>query len=136
MELLFYLSKLNNIPYKFVSDYKLLLVCLGLQTATSSFPPPYCHVSLKTLRNKAESELVDGKGCGDPRTFGSLRKDYEKFLELKCNKTRAKDCYSMVIPPIFCEDDSVLVSEKCIFQSFITSWVLSTTLFLKEWFQP
>ena len=29
-ELLFSLSKLNNIPYKFVSDYKLLLVCLGL----------------------------------------------------------------------------------------------------------
>ena len=115
MELLFSLSKLNNIPYKFVSDYKLLLICLGLQTAVSSFPSPYCHVSLRTLRNKAEPDVVDGKGCGDPRTFGSLRKDHEKFLELKCNKARAKDCYSTVNPPIFCEDDSVLVSEKCIF---------------------
>ena len=50
MKILFELTKLNNIPYKFVADFKLTLIVNGLQTATSSYPSPVCFVSLNCLR--------------------------------------------------------------------------------------
>ena len=59
---------------------------------------------------------MDGEhGCGTPRTFGSLRNEHKKFLKLGGIQSKAKDCKNSVNPPLFDEDDSVLVSEKCIF---------------------
>ena len=59
---------------------------------------------------------MDGEhGCGTPRTFGSLGNEHNKFLKLGGEQSKAKDCTNSVNPPLFDEDDSVLVSEKCIF---------------------
>lgn len=46
MNILFDLTNINNIPFKFVADFKLLLIVNGQQTATSAYPCPYCFVSL------------------------------------------------------------------------------------------
>ena len=57
IKLLFDLTNLNKIPFKFVSDYKVILIVNGKQTATSAFPSPYCYISLKALRgNKDDQE--------------------------------------------------------------------------------
>ena len=52
MQILFRLTQLNNIPYIFVADFKLLLIVLGLQTAVSSYPCPYCEIHLKEMRDR------------------------------------------------------------------------------------
>ena len=44
MKILFELTQLNKIPYKFVADFKLTLIVNGLQTATASYPSPVCYV--------------------------------------------------------------------------------------------
>ena len=43
---------LNKMDYKIVSDYKAMLISLGLQTATASFPCPFCFRSFKELATK------------------------------------------------------------------------------------
>ena len=42
MEILFNLTKINNISFTFVAD--LLLICIGCQTAVSTHPCPYCLI--------------------------------------------------------------------------------------------
>lgn len=81
LSLLFDLTQLNKIPFKFVSDFKLLLTVNGQQTATASFPCPFCFTSLNDLKYKenVESSL---------KTYGDLIKDYEKFCFL--NKEKKK----------------------------------------------
>lgn len=44
MKQLFDLTGLTNISFLFVADFKLLLICLGCQTASASLPCPYCLV--------------------------------------------------------------------------------------------
>ena len=51
VKLLFDLIKINNISFKFIWDFKLLLIVNGQQTATSIFLYPYCFVSLRNLRD-------------------------------------------------------------------------------------
>lgn len=48
---LFDLTKINNLSYKLVADFKLLLIVNGQQTASASFPCPYCFIELKSLKN-------------------------------------------------------------------------------------
>lgn len=64
MKILFYLTKINNISFKFVCDFKLLLIVNGQQTATLTYPSPYCFVTLKDLR-KNEEENDSNKQNGE-----------------------------------------------------------------------
>lgn len=127
VKLLFELSNLNNIPFKFVADFKLLLIINGQQTASAMYPCPYCFVSLKDLRNTEESDLVEQNNAAASssanieinsskrlKTYGDLRKDFEKFCATGRNKKYAKDCHSTIHPPLFEENDHVTVLEKCI----------------------
>ena len=60
MKILFDLTNLNLIPFKFVSDLKLTLTVNGLQTAVSSYPSPFCFVTLKSMREyNGEDEFID-----------------------------------------------------------------------------
>ena len=92
MKILFDLIKINNIPFKFIADYKLILIVNGMQTASSTWPSPYCYVKLKTLRKTVdennEEESVESEGevdntesdklCNGQRTYGDLRRSYDK----------------------------------------------------------
>lgn len=62
IKLLFDLIQINNIPFKFVSDFKVILIVNGQQTASSSYPSPYCFVSLDDLRHgKDDNNVSHGK---------------------------------------------------------------------------
>lgn len=52
IKLLFDLIQINKIPFKFASDFKVILIINGQQTASSTYPCPYCFVTLEDLRNK------------------------------------------------------------------------------------
>ena len=39
------LTKLNEIPFKFLADLKLVLLANGQQTATATYPYPYCFIT-------------------------------------------------------------------------------------------
>ena len=143
MKILFNLTNLNNIPYKFVADLKLTLTVNGLQTATASFPSPVCFVPLQSLRgdtnvNKVTSEVKDNESldgldemeggaesankeelivvpqCAKLRTFGDIRRDFQKFKDLGSNKIKhGKLCHSTVNEPLFNEPNAMTVVEKC-----------------------
>jgi hypothetical protein len=135
LDLLFKLTKINNISFKFVSDFKVLLLVNGQQTATSSYPSPYCFVTLRSLRGSDEKRLDDhddidetdettsasvandmntSRECVGLKTYGDLRKSHAKFCSLGSNKKFAKDCESTINPPLFAEQDDVYVAEKCV----------------------
>ena len=59
IELLFKLININNIPFKFVLDFKIILLVNGQQTATSAYPSPYCFVTLRSLRGCDKAENYD-----------------------------------------------------------------------------
>ena len=130
IQLLFDLTKLNDIPFKFVADFKLLLIVNGQQTATSSYPCPYCFVSLNELRRKStpdtslngnttsnESDELEVANATKLKTFGDLRRDFDRYQLLR-NQGEEKECsrmcHSTINPPIFDEKDDVCVLEKCV----------------------
>ena len=79
-------TKLNDISFKFVSDFKIQLLVNGQQTATSSYPCPYCFVSLKCLGGlENQAELCDLK------TYGDINSCFEKFLTCAKDKMLAKN---------------------------------------------
>ena len=84
MKTLFDLIRVNDILFKFLADFKLLLIVNGLQTSTASYPCPYCRVKLRTLRGKHEPVEAQVGGtytdikCGQMRTYGDIRKSYER----------------------------------------------------------
>ena len=90
MKILFDLIKINSIPFKFISDFKLMLIVNGMQTASSTWPSPYCYVKLRTLRGLPEESIEDeeepgykkdvvvDKLCNGLRTYGDLRKSHLK----------------------------------------------------------
>lgn len=132
LDLLFRLTKINDIPFKFVADFKILLTINGQQTATSMYPCPYCFVTLRDLRgtNKSQTDSAahsSNESQNDPssdqneeqiipklKTYGDLRADYEKYCRLGKNKKKAPECRSTINPPLLTEDDEVTVLEKCI----------------------
>ena len=120
---LFSLIQINKISFKFVSDFKLLLIVNGQQTATSTFPCPYCFVSLQDLKNsEKKSESVRTSNSENERsnnfthlkTYGDLKQDYKSFCDKGKNKKNAKFCHSTINLPLFEEDDSVCVIQKCV----------------------
>ena len=106
---LFQITNLNNISFKFVSDFKLLLIVNGMQTATSSYPCPYCHISLSEMRSYSLS--YEKK----PRTYGDLQLHFEKFnTHLDSNIKKAKGSFSVINKPLFEEQEDLCVFQKCI----------------------
>lgn len=106
------LTQLNDIPFKFVSDFKLLLIAIGQQTATATYPCPYCFVKLNELQNHDVQSI-------ELKTFKHLKQDYTKFKSSGKDKKNAPQCHSVVNHPLFVkedddEDDNIHVIEKCI----------------------
>ena len=113
MKTLFDLTCLNNISFLFVADFKLLLICLGCQTATASFPCPYCYVPLREITSSVHQENQDDD-IFEVRTFGNLKIDAGRFNnDHGADKKKAKLCNSTVNKPLFDEHDSVEVFDKC-----------------------
>ena len=79
------LAEINQISYLLVADIKLTLTVLGLQTASSMFPCPYCFISLKELRGLTDIDKPDDGKVQDlifgERTFGKLKEDHQKLQE-------------------------------------------------------
>lgn len=114
MKLLFDLIDINKIAFKFLADFKLILIVNGLQTATSTYPCPYCFISLSELRskkNKVCSSNTEGKVL---RTYGAIKNDFENFKANGQNKKKATNFHSTVNPPIFEEKEDMAVLQKCI----------------------
>lgn len=121
---LFDLVKINDIPFKFVSDLKLVLIVNGQQTATSSFPCPYCFVKLDSLKSRVDIDI--NVSCEDEedipisdellynKTYGDLRKDYEEFVSLGNDLKLASRARSTIHAPLFDEDDNVTILQKCV----------------------
>lgn len=127
VKLLFDLTKINNIPFKFVSDFKLLLVVNGQQTASAMYPCPYCFITLHDMKkhpydnhfnasNNARSNdsLEETESTINLKTFGDLRSDFEKFLLSGNNKKFCKECHSTINLPLFNENNDVCVLQKCV----------------------
>lgn len=69
-KLIWDLAKINDIPYIFASDYKLSLTMLGKQTAVSSYPCPYCYVTLAQLRGLSNEEPTECDDYVEGKEFG------------------------------------------------------------------
>ncbi|CAH0552491.1 unnamed protein product [Brassicogethes aeneus] len=116
IKFLFDLVKLNEVSFKFVSDFKLLLIINGQQTATSMFPCPYCSISLKDLRNFhkiADCQILGHDKSKSLKTYGDLKQDCAKYVSLGKSKKMSKESHSVINEPIFYEDKDVKVLEKC-----------------------
>lgn len=121
VKLLFELTGINNIPFKFAADFKLLLIVNGQQTASATFPCPYCFIPLSNLRNY-QSTLISTTNENDSslenslklKTFGDLRRDYGKYCLAGKNKKFSRECHSTVNLPLMNEADEVTVLEKCV----------------------
>ena len=112
MKLLFELTKLNNISFVFLADFKLLLICLGKQTATSSYPCPYCTIVLGDMRKQVP--MIGDKEVVNELTFGKLHEDHERFQkEYKGNGKKAKLANSTVKESILLESIEASVLAKC-----------------------
>lgn len=127
VKLLFDITKINNIPFKFVSDFKLMLIINGQQTASAMFPCPYCFVSLNDLKENKTSgqEDVLYNQCSSNadnfesnviklKSYGDLRNDYEQFNLAGGNKKNSKEFHSTINLPLFTESDDITVLEKCV----------------------
>ena len=115
MEILFDLTQLNSISYIFVADFKLFLTVLGLQTATASYPCPYCEITLKDMRNKSLIEKRHDT-CDDmtERTFGSLKTDIDLFQkDYASKKSCAPLTHSYQNPSLILEDETIRIIDKC-----------------------
>ena len=84
---MFDLTQINNIPFKFASDFKLILIVNGQQTASSTYPCPYCFVSLQDLRqNEGDKNSIssnESENMGHLKTYEDLKKDFDKCQLLK-----------------------------------------------------
>ena len=121
---LFDIVNINNIEYKIVADYKAMLITLGLQTSTATYPCPFCIVHKDDLAQ--ESENVP------ERTFQLLKQDHEKFVqEYQGDKKNAKHCHSTVNPCLLTEDQYKAVLEKFIFPELHTVLGVVNHLFFK-----
>ncbi|CAH0556510.1 unnamed protein product [Brassicogethes aeneus] len=110
IKFLFDLTQINKISFKFVSDLKVTLLVNGFQTATATYPCPYCYVPLHELRFQDKPTNVE-----DPtyeaqtmclRTYGGVTKHFDKFYSLGKNKKVTKECFSTVNVPMFEEEDA------------------------------
>lgn len=123
MKLLVDLTQLNDIMFKFVGDFKIILIINGQQTASSTYPCPYCPITLFELRennfeidqqNLKTKTIVADDDVKNLKTYGELRNNYDKFSSLGNNKKFAKECGSTINRPLFEEADHTRVLDKCV----------------------
>ena len=114
MKILFELTELNKISFIYVSDFKLLLTTLGCQTASASYPCPYCLVPLKDITTSVDVEADQSEEIYPDRSFGLLNIDQQRFSEIYSERrSKAKLCNSTVETSLLKEDPEVLVLDKC-----------------------
>ena len=117
------LTKLNEIPFKFLADLKLVLLANGQQTATATYPCPYCFITLHELKNF--HKMIDGNHPNNNeenlnlKRHNHLKGDYSQFKSMDNDKKRAKHCHSTVHHPLFIEEDNdedyyTYVLQKCV----------------------
>ena len=115
VEMLFELIKINDISFKFVSDFKLLLIINGQQMATSMCPCPYSFLSSQDLRrNSAEKNVPNESILPVLKNFGDLKEDHKKFVDLGRKKNLSKDCHSTINKPLFTEERDTEILDKSI----------------------
>ena len=86
---------MNKISFKFSSDYKVILIVNGTQTATSKYPSHYCFITLNELRENYEEECPEER-CLSLMPYGDLRDDNNKFKIHGDDKKYAKECRSCI----------------------------------------
>ena len=72
-------TELNKISFILAADFKLLLIVLGLQNAVSTYPCPYCLISLNDIRNMNKVLYDEEFETPQDRTFRNLKYDCQKF---------------------------------------------------------
>ena len=116
----YYLIKQRLITFRVNSDFKLLLIINGQQSARATFPCPYCYISLKDLKNRekvCETKLDDrdsAKEFSNLKKFYDLENDYKMFCLLGKNKNFSKSSHSITNDPLFKEMPGKYILEKCI----------------------
>ena len=73
VKLLFNMIKINNISFKVVCDFKLLLIINGQQTASAMFPCPYCFVSQNDFKNFQQDFLSESTADEDADDTSELK---------------------------------------------------------------
>ncbi|CAH0553090.1 unnamed protein product [Brassicogethes aeneus] len=104
LNLLFDMVKIKKISFKFLSDFKIILMVNGLQTATSSYPYPYCYISLKELRSYSEyhKELT---------SYGDNTLHFNKFdLIFEKNLKRGNESFRLV--PLLGKENALKCPKK------------------------
>lgn len=127
LQLLFKLTNLNKIPFKFSADFKVMLLAIGQQTASATYPCPYCFITMGSMKTgncgtknlpdlnlNQDTELQLGENCLKLKTFSDLRESYKNFCESGGDKRMAKNYQSTVNLPLFEEDDDMYVIEKVV----------------------
>ena len=115
MKIIFDLVELNNIPFIFLTDFKLLLITLGKQTATSSYPCPYCNIFHRDISkfNNMKTDQCDLTDL-EETTFGKIKSNYEYFEEtLHSNHEKGRFSYNTVAKSLIEEEDDVTILQKC-----------------------
>lgn len=99
---------------------------IGQQTATSTYPCPYCFITLSDLRCEetvetktmglegADVNIETSDECLRLKTFGDLRESFKKFTRMNFDKKQAKTCHSTINLPIFDEPDDMYIIEKAV----------------------
>lgn len=120
LKLLFELTNVNEILFKFVADFKVILLVNGQQTATATNPCPYCFTTLSDLKSQKgsikgtkSSKFLNATKDG-LKTFGDLKRCYRDFCSFKKDKKQAKICNSTVNESLILESDECYVLNKCI----------------------
>lgn len=86
------------------------------------FPCPFCFVSLKELQNKINDDslnfenddFLEDNVLVKLKTYGDLKKDFEKYESTGKRKEIVKLCNSTINNPLFEERNECFVLEKCI----------------------
>ena len=112
IQLIFDKTKVNNIPFKFCVDYKVLLLTIGMQNALATYPCPFCYIHKDDMKNL--EEYIETADKPDARTFGSLKEDFKNFKEeFQSKRKSAKFSNNVVNSSLIEEDDFTTVLEKC-----------------------
>ena len=88
-------------------DLKVTANMTGIQQASSKHPCPYCH----WIANYGKSSSKPAKPA-ELRTFGSNRRNYEKWMEKGGNKKNAKKHFNCTEVPLVSYDDGDLIMDK------------------------
>jgi hypothetical protein len=106
---LFSLININRIPFKFVADFKLDLVVLGMQTATATYPCPFCFVTLDVMRSGDYGNQILDENCQLSVSEECLRESFNLYEKGGCHKKDARNFHNTVSLPLLEESDETLV---------------------------